>query len=158
VSITEGIPKSLETLLSDKDAFCRYKSAECLFVLSCNFNGRKAIVDQGIIKALSILFDDKEEMARINSHKTVQMVSELPYGSNGIIELSLIKKLVDKLNTEIEDIKELILDTLHFCMQIETKQALDAKAMVIFTKLLEHTSNSIRSKAARDIFDLRFSI
>ncbi len=79
-SIAEGIPESLKKLLSDKDPFCRYKSAECLFVLSCNSNGRKAIVDQNIIHTLSILFDDQEAIARKNSHKTVEMVSEFSFG------------------------------------------------------------------------------
>lgn len=39
-------------------------------------------------------------------------------------------------------------------MQVDTQQALDAKAMQAFTDLLKHKSVSIRSKAARDIFDL----
>ena len=53
------------------------------------------------------------------------------------------------------EFKELILDTLHFCMQVDTQQALDAKAMGVFTSLLKHATPSIRAKAARDIFDLR---
>ena len=102
VCITEGIPNSLKQLLSDKDSFCRYKSAECLYVLSCEFkltfnqsslsfyllrfdnlgnsNGRKAIIDQNIIPTLAVLFDDTEALARKNSHKTVEMVSEFPFG------------------------------------------------------------------------------
>ncbi len=35
VCIREGIPSSLKTLLKDQDSFCRFKSAECLYVLSC---------------------------------------------------------------------------------------------------------------------------
>jgi hypothetical protein len=46
------------------------------------------------------------------------------------------------------------LDTLHFCMQVDTQQALDAKAIPVFTDLLEHLSASIRTKAARNIFDI----
>lgn len=105
VSIAEGIPHSLRLLLKDADPFCRYKSAECLFVLSCNFNGRKALVEQGIIKDLSILFDDDEVTARRNSHKAIEMLSEFPFGAEGIINLFLIKTLVEKLKTEIDDIK-----------------------------------------------------
>jgi hypothetical protein len=49
----------------------------------------------------------------------------------------------------------MILDTLHFCMfSIDTKQALDAKALNVFTDLLKHESAFIRSKAARNIFDI----
>jgi hypothetical protein len=40
-------------------------------------------------------------------------------------------------------------------MQVDTEQALDAKAMSAFTDLLKHSSETIRAKAARDIFDLR---
>jgi hypothetical protein len=39
-------------------------------------------------------------------------------------------------------------------MQVDTKQALDAKALSVYTDLLKHSSTSIRSKAARDIFDI----
>lgn len=154
VCINQGIPESLKALLADSDEFCRYKAAECLFVLSCNFNGRKAIVEQGIVNQLSALFNDNENMSRKNAHKTIEMVSELPYGAENIISLRLVKTLVDKLKTELDEIKLLILDTLHFCMQVDTEQALDAKAMIIFTDLLEHSSEQIRAKAARDIFDL----
>lgn len=93
-------------------------------------------------------------MARKNSHKTVEMVSEFAFGAEAIVELKLIKTLVDKLKTELDDIKDMILDTLHFCMQVDTTQALQAKAMGVFTDLLKHESKVIRAKAARDIFDL----
>lgn len=46
------------------------------------------------------------------------------------------------------------MDTLHFCLQVDTKQALEAKAMEVFTELLKHINESIKCKAARDIFDL----
>lgn len=154
VCIHEGIPASLKFVLKDKDAFCRFKSAECLYVLSCNSNGRKAIVDQNIIKDLAVLFNDKEDIARKNSHKTIEMLSELSFGAEGIVKLNLIETLVNKLKTELDEIKELILDTLHFCMQVDTKQALDSKALAVFTNLLKHNSSLIRSKAARDVFDI----
>ncbi len=155
VCIEEGIPRSLEILLSDADSFCRYKSAECLYVLSCNFNGRKAIVEQGVIKKLSVLFNDTDNMARKNSHMTVEMISELPFGAQNIVDLRLIKLLVEKLQSELDEVKLLILDTLHFCMQVDTVQALASSAMTVFTSLLKHQSKEIRAKAARDIFDLR---
>ncbi|CAF1111256.1 unnamed protein product [Brachionus calyciflorus] len=152
--ISEEIPTSLKQLLSDVDPFCRYKSAECLYVLSCNSNGRNAIVNQDIIQNLSILFDDQEIMARKNAHKTIEMVSEFSIGAEGIVKLKLIKILVEKLKTELDEIKDFILDTLHFCMQVDTAQALSSQAMEVFTNLLKHESKTIRAKAARDIFDL----
>ncbi len=70
-----------------------------------NYNGRKAIVEQGIIKQISALFNDSENMARKNAHKTVEMISELPFGAQNIVNLQLIKVLVEKLKTEIDEIK-----------------------------------------------------
>ena len=51
--------------------------------------------------------------------------------------------------------QELILDTLHFCMRVDTINALEANAMEAFTSLLKHELPVIRAKAARDIMDLR---
>lgn len=153
-AIKEGIPASLKKLLSDKDTFCRFKSAECLFVMSSHAIGRQAIISGDIIGALANLFDDKEPIARKNGHQTIEMLCEIPAGAGAIIELKLIKMLVEKLKTEIDEIKEIILDTLHFCMMVETQQALDAKAMGVFTDLLNNKSKSIKAKTARDIFDL----
>jgi hypothetical protein len=52
----------------------------------------------------------------------------------------------------------LILDTLHFCMQVDTRQALESKALAVFTNLLKHSTTVIRAKAARDIFDIWYLI
>lgn len=43
-------------------------------------------------------------------------------------------------------------------MRVNTKQALAAGAMETFTKLLDHASDVIRAKAARDIMDLRYPV
>ena len=77
-------------------------------------------------------------------------------GAEAIINLKLIKTLTLKLNSEVDVIKMLILDTLHFCMQIDTTQALEAKALTEFTSLLKNPSVDIRSKSARDVFDIWF--
>ena len=50
----------------------------------------------------------------------------------------------------------LILDTLHFCMRVDTEKALKANAMEVFTSLLSHQDSVIRARAARDIMDLRY--
>ena len=52
-------------------------------------------------------------------------------------------------------LQELILDTLHYCMRVDTAKALSSSAMETFTFLLDHKSPTIRAKAARDIMDLR---
>lgn len=154
VCIREGITRSLKALLKDEDSFVRYKAAECLYVFSCNSNGRTAIVEQDIISDLAVLFDDSVPIARKNAHLTIEMVSEVAFGADGIVQLKLIKKMVDKLKDELDEIKELILDTLHFCMQVDTDQALDAKALKEFTTLLKHAEKSIRAKAGRNVFDI----
>lgn len=106
------------------------------------------------METLSKLFDDKEALARKNSHLTIEMLSELPFGADAIIRLHLIKTLIEKLKSELDEIKVIILETLHFCMKIDTQQALDAKAMSVFTELLHSKSADIKARAAADIFDL----
>jgi hypothetical protein len=39
-------------------------------------------------------------------------------------------------------------------MQVDTRQALESKALPVFTNLLKHSSTIIKAKAARDIFDI----
>lgn len=103
---------------------------------------------------LAKLFEDEEVMARKNSHKTIEMVSELPFGAEAIVELHLIEQLVERLKHEVDEIIEIILDTLHFCMFVDTRQTLKSKALTVFTDLLNHNSSSIKAKAARNIFDI----
>ncbi|XP_043925748.1 radial spoke head 14 homolog [Protopterus annectens] len=70
-------------------------------------------------------------------------------GAAGVVEAGLVPTLVEKLKTELEDIAELILDTLHFCLRIDTIQALNAGAVSVLKEKLSHTSVCIRWKAAR---------
>ncbi len=85
------------------------------------------MVEQGAIKELAVLFNDKEVMARKNAHQTIEMLSELPFGNifsfvkvshnilqdeslktigaEEIVNLKLIQTLVEKLKTEIDEIK-----------------------------------------------------
>ncbi|CAG2239140.1 Radial spoke head 14 homolog [Mytilus edulis] len=129
-----GTAESLKKLLSDTDLTVRQKATECLFVIGGHAIGRDSFLAQGIVEPVSKLFDDKEDVARRNAHQAIEMISETPL--------------------ETEEIKILILDTLHFCMAVDTEQALKAGAMEMFTKLLEHKSPVIRAKASRDIMNL----
>ncbi|KAK3104197.1 hypothetical protein FSP39_025204 [Pinctada imbricata] len=149
-----GIAESLKKLLTDADLTVRQKATECLFVIGGHAVGRDAFLENQIITPVSKLFDDKEDIARKNAHKAVEMISETPLGAEGIVEANLIATLVKKLASEVDEIKELILDTLHFCLRVNTSEALKANAMETFTNLLDHTLPSIRAKAARDIMDL----
>lgn len=153
-AIREGIPQSLRKLLSNKDLTVRQKSTECLYVMAGHAIGRESILNENIIIPLSELFDDREDIARKNAHKAIEMVSETPQGAEGIVNAKLVPKLVEKLSTEHDEIKMLILDTMHFCMRVDTEAALANKAMEVFTELLSHSSEVIKAKTARDVMDL----
>lgn len=120
--------------------------------------GRDIFLECGIIMPVSELWDDKEDIVRKNAHLTLKMVSETPMGAEGLVQSKLVPKLVNKLPEEVDEIKVLILDELHFCMGIDTADALEAKGMETHTKLLSHENPDIRGRAARNIMDLRFEI
>lgn len=149
-----GIAESLKKLLIDEDITVRQKATECLYVIGGHAIGRDAFLDHEIIIPISKLFDDKEDVARKNAHMAIQIISETPPGAEGIVTAKLIPVLVKKLSLELEQIKVCILDTLHYCMRVDTEEALKANAMETFTKLADHHSPVIRSRAARDIMDL----
>lgn len=50
--------------------------------------------------------------------------------------------------------QELILDTLHWCFQVETSQGLRCKTIPLCTGILNHESPCLRARAARVIYDL----
>lgn len=153
-ALQEGIPKSLTKLLQDSDVTVRQKATECLFVIAGHAIGRDSFLEENIIVPLSKLFDDNEDIVRKNAHLAMEMISETPPGAEGIVGANLIPTLVNKLRTEHDEIKVLILDTLHYCLKIETGKALLAEAMEVFTQLLKHDSDIIRAKASRDIMHL----
>ena len=51
----------------------------------------------------------------------------------------------------------LILDSLHYCMLVNTDDALNSEGMQTFSSLLTHESPVIRSKACQDIMHLRWA-
>lgn len=157
-SIRAGIVVSLRKLLADKDATVRIKTTEALHVMAGHAIGRDAILEYKVIPPLSKLFDDEDYLARMQSHKAILMASYSPPGPEGVVDAQLIPILVKKLSEEEDKIKDIILDTLHFCMKINTSEALSNNAMEVFTSLLVHKDVSIRSKAARDIMDLSFPL
>lgn len=78
-----------------------------------------------------------------------------PAGAVGIVESSLISSLVLKLKTELDEIQELILDTLSGCLRVEAFEALATGAVSILKEKLTHPSVAIRSKAARALLGIR---
>ena len=153
-ALREGITESLKNLLTDADVTVRRKSTECLYVIAGHAIGRDAFLENEVIVPLSKLFDDSEDIVRKNAHMALEQISETPVGADGIVEARLVPKLVEKLKSEHDEIKLLILDNLHFCMNVSTGDALASNAMEVFTELLKHQFDVIRGKAARDIMDL----
>lgn len=114
-------------------------------------------MESGIIQPVSELWEDSEDIVRRNAHLTLKMISETPTGAHGLVVSQLVPKLVFKLPTELNEIKILILDELHYCMGIDTEDALESKGMETFTNLLSHENPEIRGRAARNIMDLRWA-
>ncbi|CAM4564044.1 unnamed protein product [Lepidochelys kempii] len=77
-----------------------------------------------------------------------------PAGAVGIVESNLISSLVLKLKTEMDEIQELILDTLSGCLCVEAFEALATGAVPILKEKLTHPSVAIRSKAARALLGI----
>lgn len=153
-ALREGIVESLVQLLSDEDVTVRWKTTECLYVIACHAIGRQAFLTHSVIRPLSTLFDDAEDVVRKYTHLALEMASECTMVAEGILEEKLVPVLVSKVKTELDEIKEIILDTLHFCFRVNVQDALDTEAMQIFTNCLGHEKDVIRYKAARDIMDL----
>jgi len=152
-----SIVQSLKKLLSSKDAVVRMKATECKLIISGHSIGRQALIDVGAIKPLSKLFDDSCREVRVNTHKTMEMLSSIPLGAEAIVECGLIGVLIKKLaDDSTDDIKLLILDTLHRCMRVKHQEALECDAMAIFTSLLNSPDREIRAKAAMDVKELSF--
>jgi len=76
-------------------------------------------------------------------------------GAQNLIELRLIETLFNKLVTELDEIKELILNTIHFCLMVDVEQALAVDATSTLTSLLDHPTDKIKILAALTIFHLR---
>jgi len=151
-----AIIDSLKSLLKDEDAVVRMKTTEVLLIISGHAIGRQVLIEEEVIKPLSLLFDDACYEVRLNTHRTIEMVSSSPPGPSGIVECNLIPILINKLSTEVEDIKLIILDTLHRAMRISQEQSLENNAMEVYTTLLTHSNVQIRAKAAMDIKELSF--
>nr|CAB3265808.1 ARM37 radial spoke protein [Phallusia mammillata] len=153
-AIGVGCVDSLKKLLKDHDSTVRHKATEVLYIMATHNVGRNAFLDFKVILPVANLFDDEVEIVRKNAHQAIKMLSEIPSGAIGVVEAKLIPKLVKKLESELDEIKELILDTLHFCMRVDAQTALQSGIMPVLTDLLNHDLPIIRSSAARDLMDV----
>lgn len=77
-------------------------------------------------------------------------------GAGGVLRAGLIPPLVLKLKTELDEIQELILDTLSNCLRVEISEALAAGAVTVLKEKLSHPSAAIRNKAAWVLLEIRY--
>lgn len=149
-----GCLESLKHLLRDADSTVRMKTTEVFYRLATHNVGRVAFLKSDVILPLSQLFDEPVDVCRKNMHMAIEMMSEFPGGAVGLVEAGLIPRLVFKLTSELEEIQELILDTLHFCLCVDASEALASEAVSVLKEKLSHRSARIRSKAARVLMDI----
>ncbi|NXY30620.1 RSP14 protein, partial [Pomatorhinus ruficollis] len=147
-AIALGFLDSLKTLLEHQDQTVRQKTTEVLSVMASHSIGREGLIRSGIISALAGLLDDPVDICRKNTHQTFDMLAKLPQGAGGVLQAGLIPPLVLKLAMELDEIQELILDTLSNCLHVEVSEALEAGAVTVLKEKLSHPSTAIRSKAA----------
>ncbi|XP_073530187.1 radial spoke head 14 homolog isoform X2 [Phyllobates terribilis] len=69
-------------------------------------------------------------------------------GAAALVDAGLVSQLVRKLESELDEIQEVILETLHFCLQADASQALGAGAVMVLKEKLSHPLVSVRRKAA----------
>ncbi|NXB76541.1 RSP14 protein, partial [Donacobius atricapilla] len=143
-----GFLASLKTLLVHEDQTVRQKTTEVLSVMASHSIGREGLIRSGVIPALAGLLDDPVDICRKNTHQTFDILAKLPAGAGGVLRAGLIPLLVLKLKTELDEIQELILDTLSNCLRVEVSEALEAGAVTVLKEKLSHPSAAIRSKAA----------
>ncbi|XP_066055667.1 radial spoke head 14 homolog [Chamaea fasciata] len=147
-AIALGFLDSLKSLLEHQDQTVRQKATEVLSVMASHSIGREGLIRGGVISALAGLLDDPVDICRKNTHQTFDMLAKLPQGAGGVLRAGLIPPLVLKLKTELDEIQELILDTLSNCLRVEVSEALAAGALTVLKEKLSHPSTAIRSKAA----------
>ncbi|NWV26119.1 RSP14 protein, partial [Origma solitaria] len=147
-AIAIGFLDNLKTLLAHHDQTVRQKTTEVLCLVTAHSIGRQGLIRSGIVSALSGLLNDPVDICRKNTHQIFYMMAKLPEGAGGVLQAGLIRPLVLKLKTELDEIQELILDTLSNCLRVEVSEALAAGAVTVLKEKLLHPSTAIRSKAA----------
>ncbi|NWJ06723.1 RSP14 protein, partial [Crypturellus undulatus] len=143
-----GFLDNLKILLLDSDSTIRQKSTEALYIIATHDVGRHGFIQNGVIPALAQLLDDPADICRKNVHQSFEMMARLPEGAIDILHAGLIPSLVYQLRTELDEIQELILDTLANCLCVDASEALASDAITTLKEKLAHPSVAIRSKAA----------
>ncbi|XP_042335078.1 radial spoke head 14 homolog [Sceloporus undulatus] len=148
-AISLGFLETLKTLVTDEDSTVRRKATEVLYIIVTHNVGRTGFLEHSVIPALAQLLNDPVDIVRWNMHYSLKLVSEMPLGAVGIVDSGLVPSLVVKLRTELEEIQELILETLAGCLRVEAFEALASGAVAVFKEKLAHPSVAIRSRAAQ---------
>lgn len=154
-ALREGIAHSLKELLADEDGLVRERAAKVLCNIAQHSLGRQAFLQEDIITALSKLFSDALFEVRVNAHSAVEMCARNTEGARGTVVAGLVPLCVEKLVKEdTSKLKEIILETLHWCFIVDTTDGLACDVITICQDLLEHTQPNIRGQAARLVYDL----
>lgn len=154
-AISEGIARSLKQLLADGDGLVRERAAKVLCSMAQHSLGRQAFLQDNIIAALSKLFSDAVFAVRVNAHSAVEMCARNTEGAKGTVAAGLVPLCVEKLVEEdASQLKEIILETLHWCFVVDTTDGLACDVITICQDLLEHAQPSICGQAARLVYDL----
>jgi len=157
-AIQQGSIELLTSLLSDSDSTVRHKSTECFYVISGHAMGREALISRDVVPALSCLLDDDQDIVRKFVHLTFARTAQSPAAAVTLTEEHIVSMLVMRLTTEIDEILELILDTLHYCFKVDVQTALNCGAMKALTELLVHQLATIRSSSCRCIMGLAVTL
>lgn len=154
-ALKEGIAETLQHLLQDNDWIVRQRTAQVLTIIAQHAMGRECFIKLNILKSLSNLFTDNELLVRLSVHTAIEMCARTRLGSQGIVDAGLVSLCVEKLiqedNTEL---KELLLATLHWCFQVDTRQGLECGTISSSLPLLSHTSSLVRGRTATLLYDL----
>uniref|UniRef100_A0A663MAC3 Radial spoke head 14 homolog n=1 Tax=Athene cunicularia TaxID=194338 RepID=A0A663MAC3_ATHCN len=130
-AIEIGFLDNLKTLLLHRDSTVRQKTTEILCIMAMHNVGRQGLIQNGVISALTELLDDPVDICRKNTHQIFEMMAKLYEGAVDILRAGLIPLLVFKLETEPDEIQELILDTLSNSLRVEASEALATGAVII---------------------------
>uniref|UniRef100_A0A8C0IAV6 Radial spoke head 14 homolog n=1 Tax=Bubo bubo TaxID=30461 RepID=A0A8C0IAV6_BUBBB len=146
-AIEIGFLDNLKTLLLHHDSTVRQKTTEILCIMAMHNVGRQGLIQNGVISALTELLDDPVDICRKNTHQIFEMMAKLHEGAVDILHAGLIPLLVFKLETESDEIQELILDTLSNSLRVEASEALATGAVTILKEKKRNLSITLKGKS-----------
>ncbi|XP_027024062.1 radial spoke head 14 homolog [Tachysurus fulvidraco] len=147
-ALHHGCLERLKVLMKDDDVLVRTKTTEALLQLVTRSLGREAVLQCDVLRPLSELLDEPDDVCRENVHRVLKLMSEFPAAVVFMVSLGLIPRLVMKVPVERENIRELVLSTLSFCMRLDALPALASDVVIILKEQLYHPSTHIRRAAS----------